>query len=642
MKNYSTPTISQVFSGPVRPGVQFDSRDTSHPRWLALVLATTAILISTLAPLARAGQFLEVTSQVGLVQEAKKSYGNPVFGDFNNDGFPDLLVPCHGLTLSKGPFVYLNGGGHSFIDIRPTCGIQEAPEFDSTDWHGFALGDYDGDGNLDLYITEGSKMGGLAKRDLLFHGNGDGTFTYVSDVAGMVTSVDRGRQGFWLDYNNDGKLDLFVKNSFDINRLYQNNGDGTFALVDHAAGLDQASLGTDTGSTCSFADYDNDGFIDAFFTGDGEMGINNTDALYRNRGDGTYVEVTDAAGIIRYPYGHGIAWGDYNNDGFLDLYVARVGSRTDTPQARLYRNNGDGTFTDVTAQTGLLSSANTYGAVWGDYDNDGYLDLFVTNSGDNDLGPGNNNFLYHNNGDGTFTDRAAAEGVELEDNTSTHKGAAWTDYDNDGFLDLIVKDGVGGESGDSPNVLGLHRLFRNVGNGNHYIKVTLTGVQSNLRGIGARATATYAGGIAFRENNGGGGGENASQGSEPLHFGIGSATTATVEVDWPSGIVDRVNSVHGNSTINVVEGSTGLPWVTTQPRDTSAKVGKSARFRVAASSTTRLQYQWQKNGTNIDGATKSSYSTPPTTQSDDGAKFDVVLTNRSGSVTSRMATLRVK
>lgn len=152
--------------------------------------------------------------------------------------------------------------------------------------------------------------------------------------------------------------------------------------------------------------------------------------------------------------------------------------------------------------------------------------------------------------------KAADKGVELEDGgLSPHRAAAWADYDNDGFLDLILKDGCGPESGQTGAALGLHRLFRNTGNNNHFIKVKLRGVQFNRGGIGARVTVTYTGGMSFRQNNGGGGGEFWSQGSEPLHFGIGQPTTASVRIIWPSGVIDHLPSVPANSTIRVVEGS---------------------------------------------------------------------------------------
>jgi ASPIC and UnbV/FG-GAP-like repeat len=504
--------------------------------------------VTAVSSVAVGQQFQDVSTQVGLIAEAKKSWGNPIWGDINDDGFLDLIVPCHGLTMSGGPWVYLNNNGKTFTDIRTTSGISQAPELDSTDWHGFSFGDYDGDGNPDLYIAEG-RHDTEPKRDLLFKCHGDGTFEYVSDVAGIEVSTNRGRCGFWFDYDNDGKLDLFVKNFDSVNRLYKNNGDGSFTLVADAAGLATATLGVGNGSICSFADYDNDGWMDVAITGDGQA-----EALYRNQG-GTFVDVTAASGLTALPSGHGIAWGDYNNDGFLDLYIARVNTNGSS-LPRLYRNNGNGTFTDVTEKAGLASAENTYCGVWGDYDNDGFLDLFVTNAGVDGQGAGNHNFLYHNTGDGRFTDVAAAEGVALQDNVAEHKVAAWGDYNNDGFLDLIIKDGVGDDRSHGRAAIGLHRLFKNNGNSNHFIKVKLVGVESNNDGIGARVVVTSGRMTSFRQNNGGGGGEYASQGNEPLHFGIGPATKARVKVIWPSGVVDIVSSVRANSTLRLVEGTT--------------------------------------------------------------------------------------
>ena len=526
-------------------------RATRGIRRMLTCLCTAGGFVTTLPSISARQQFTEVTSQVGFVSQAQHSWGNPIWGDINNDGFLDLIVPCHGLSESHGPFVYLNNAGSTFTDIRATSGITESG-LDDGDWHGYALGDYDGDGNIDLYIAEGAKFlqGGTIKSDLLFKGQGNGTFMYVSPQAGIIQSSDRGRGGFWVDYDNDGKLDLFVKNYATSNRLYKNNGEGAFTEVAAQAGLADATAGEDFGSICSFADYDNDGFIDVAFAGD-----STADALYRNQGDGTFVDVTAVAGLTPQRFSQGIAWGDYDNDGLLDLYVARgrlgPGPFTNT----LYRNRGDGTFTNVSTEAGVGATTNTWAAVWGDYDNDGFLDLFVTSAGRGAKGMGNANFLYHNNGDGTFTDVAAAEGVQLEDNTSLHKVAAWADYNNDGFLDLVLKDGVGGEKSTGTGSKGLHRLFKNNGNTNRFLTVKLSGMQSNRNGIGARVTVRYDGRIGFQENNGGGGGEYASQGSEPLHFGIGGATHANVEVEWPSGVVDTVRSVSGNSTITVVEGS---------------------------------------------------------------------------------------
>lgn len=533
-----------------------------------LGLATATGLIAAFAANSVAQQFTDVSASAGLVSIRTRTWGNPIWGDLNGDGLLDMIVPKHELAENGArgdgppPFVYLNNGNGTFTDIRATAGLKmEDP--DTGSWLGFAFGDYDNDGNLDLIIVEPPYQNGQGKaptRDLLYKGHGDGSFEYVSDKVGLELGRNYGESAFWVDYDNDGFLDLFIKNLPDKgvggeNVLYHNNGNGTFTKVPDAGGLLHASHGVTEGTVCSFIDYDNDGYMDVAFAGNGSA-----ETLYHNQGNGTWVDVTDSAGLTPHLNSNAIAWGDYNNDGLVDLYISRGsptgnGYLTDT----LYRNNGNGTFTDVTDSAQLTESTNTWAAIWGDYDNDGFLDLFVARPGTTNPGIGNANLLYHNNGDGTFTDVAAAEGVALQDNkdTSAHKVAAWGDYNNDGFLDLLLKDGVGPTAINGTEAArGYHFLFRNNGNDNHFIEVNLQGVKSNLHGIGARVTVSSPENIIYRENNGGGGGEYASQGSGPLHFGIGQARRVRVRVEWPSGIVDNLKGVRGNSTITVIEGST--------------------------------------------------------------------------------------
>jgi hypothetical protein len=547
----------------------FDSLKTKARA--SITVAGLALLVGSTS---FAQQFRDVSKEVGFSSEPTPSWGNPIWGDLNNDGFLDVIVPVHNPHRAEGPFVYRNNGGKSFTDIGPTCGILTDIEF--PDWHGFAFGDFDRDGKLDLYIAIGAAKGELIKRDLLFRGRGNGNFENVTQRVGLETSKDRGRGAFWVDYDNDGKLELFVKNFRSVNRLYKRKANGVLTPIEEAAGLAYATGGKGGGFTCSFADYDNDGVIDLACGGGGDK-----EALYRRNRDGKFIDVTLPAGLRPRRATQGIAWGDYNNDGLLDLYLSRGSQKKRSFGNTLYRNNGNGTFSDATEEAAVVTAANTWAAIWGDYDNDGFLDLFVACAGASDLGVGNANLLYHNNGNGTFTNRAAEEGVVLQDNltTSLHKTAAWGDYDNDGFLDLIIKDGMGGESEakaraatsrakapeptsdaddqDVEPLAGLHRLFKNTGNSNHFLTVNLTGAKSNSRGIGARVTVTYSGGMSFRQNNGGGGGELDSQGSQPLHFGIGAATEASIKVVWPSGIVDTLPSVAANSTITIVEGRKG-------------------------------------------------------------------------------------
>ncbi|MBA3962947.1 MAG: CRTAC1 family protein [Chthoniobacterales bacterium] len=563
--------------------------DTSHTmktsiyysrRFFPSVLA--GVLLVALSSSLCAQQFTDVSTAAGIEHVKTRAWGNPIWGDLNNDGYLDLIVPVHELAYLGGPptpFVYINNKDGTFHNLGTASGLTglgnpgvNSP--DDKDWLGLSLGDYNGDGILDFFAAEPPFQSGnpgqsnitpdtstMDTRNALYKGNGDGTFTYTAFAAGLEIGRNYGECGFWVDYNNDGKLDLFVKSQStnmeaSVNVLYKNNGNGTFAKVAGAAGLEMAIGGTTAGSIVSFADYDNDGFMDVV------MGGNDAPAaLYHNNRDGTFSEVTTTAGLVSRVNANGLAWGDYNNDGLLDLYISRgkqsgMGDLGNT----LYHNNGDGTFTDVTAAAGVNDNTNTWAAVWGDYDNDGFLDLYVARAGTTVIGPGNANILYHNNGDGTFTNVAKAQGVAMETDLpgAAHKLAAWGDYNNDGFLDLVVQDGIAPTLQTGDNATGYHFLFKNNGNSNHAIKVNLKGTLSNLNGIGARVTVTYSGSkIAFSENNGGGGGEYASQGAEPLHFGIGAATVASVQVIWPSGVVDTRAAVAAGSTITITEGESG-------------------------------------------------------------------------------------
>ncbi len=552
--------------------------------------AGATLLLTGLSSTSFSQHFTNVTAEAGIIQIEARAWGNPIWGDINNDGYLDLIVPVHELDYLGGPltpFVYINNQDGTFTEKGVASGLNGNAPDDNKDWLSCAFGDYDNDGNLDFLTVEppfqsgggddgnGILISEVPARNPLYKGNGDGTFTYVSVAAGLELGRNYGGTGFFVDYDNDGFLDIFVKNQStsqetSVNVLYHNDGDGTFTIVPDAGGLADANRGLTEGTHCSFADYDNDGYMDAVFGGNGAA-----DALYRNQGDGTFVEVTVAAGITPRVNALGFAWGDYDNDGLLDLYISRgkqsgLGDLGNT----LYRNNGNGTFTEVANAAGVNDNTNTWAALWGDYDNDGYLDLFVVRTGTSAIGVGNANILYHNNGDGTFTDKAAEEGVDLQDDdlNSAHKLAAWGDYNNDGFLDLVVQDGIAPTKVTGEAATGFHYLFKNNGNGNHFIKLKLRGVESNLDGIGARVTVTYDGGKVFRLNNGGGGGEYASQGSGPLHFGIGAATVATIQINWPSGIVDILRSVAADSDLTVIEGS-NPPTTESQNISTRLDVG---------------------------------------------------------------------
>ena len=323
--------------------------------------------------------------------------------------------------------------------------------------------------------------------------------------------------------------------------LYKNNGDGTF--VDTAA---QAGLGNLQYIECAFADYNNDGFPDIFCTVS-ESNNSSNDMLLKNNGDGTFSDVTSQAGILPLNNGRAICFGDYDNDGDLDLFISRGGDEFPVKQT-LYRNNGDGTFTDVTDQAGVGVVVNNRAAAWGDYDNDGYLDLYIVNSGSDPEGKGAN-YLFRSNRNGTFTDVASSAGVQ-DLVVNRGRGCAWGDYDNDGFLDLFVTNG----ESNTQYELGPQVLYHNKGNGNKWLKIKLVGTTSNRQGLGVKITAQIGRRTQYREANGASG-HFLSQGAGPVHFGLGKATVVDqLTVKWPSGVSQVLTGVSANQEITVTEG----------------------------------------------------------------------------------------
>ena len=292
----------------------------------------------------------------------------------------------------------------AFVDVATAAGISDA----SHDDKGAFWGDFDNDGYDDLYVT-------TYGTNKLYHNNGNGTFTDVTTTAG-VGDTGAGFGATWGDFDEDGYLDLYVANYGQGNKLYLNNGDGTFTDVTSTAGV--GNTGFNYGAL--WFDFDSDGSLDLCVTDISGQSIK----LYRNNRNGTFTDVSTAAGVDGPENGVGLSWGDYDNDGHHDLFVASAGNAD-----KLFRSNGDGTFTEEAVAAGVASWAQGFGPAWGDFDNDGNIDLFVANK--NSI-----NLLYRNNGDGTFADVTAAAGVGGDGGNS--RSASWVDFDGDGDLDLSV------------------------------------------------------------------------------------------------------------------------------------------------------------------------------------------------------------
>ena len=392
--------------------------------------------------------------------------------------------------------------------IEENSGFATIPKFSQL----ATCGDYDNDGDLDAFF-----LGWWGSRNLV-ENNGDGTFTDVTTAAGLVDQAEMGYSANWVDFNNDGYLDLFISDG----TLYQNNGDKTFRDVAAEKGI--ASFDHVAGS--AWADYDNDGDADLM------MQVRQ----YRND-NGVFVDVTEVTGVLSF--GIGLVWGDYNNDEFLDLYM----TRDNHAPATLYKNNGDGTFSDVTTSAGVLVE-DARGVAWGDIDNDGDLDLFVTRPPAMD----DPYLLFRNNGDGTFTDIHHPANIIIGDLSSSidrGQGASWADFNNDGKLDLFVAN-----SG-YPDF-----LFKNHGNGtgNHFLVLTLVGTNSNRSGIGARVTVEAGGFSQIREVEGG---ANTSQNSLPVEFGLDQTQQVDkITIRWPSGLEESTTrSIAVDQFLTLEEGT---------------------------------------------------------------------------------------
>lgn len=427
---------------------------------------------------------------------ATGSYNNCVV-DMNGDYLDDIVSVVNNTQIVIS-YQQPGGGFNNVTYTIPSSIILPS-------WS-IAAGDYDNNGFNDLVYGSGS---GIA----FVKANADGTgFT-----------IDRKPQSFlvqrtnFIDINNDGKLDAFVCDDNAPNRYYMNDGTN---MNHNQGGMGDFPSGGNYGSI--WIDYDNDGDMDLYIakcSGGGSGPGGNIDELHRNNGNGTFTNVALAANMANPTQTWSAAWGDFNNDGWMDAIVGI--NATTNGLSKVMKNNGDGTFTDKSVGSGYdIVNASSREYVAYDFDNDGFLDV---------LGAGNT--IMFGNGDFTFTPNASTYNV----NTTKRPIG---DLNNDGFLDI--------QNGNT--------VLMNAGNTNKWLKVTLKGTQSNRNGIGARVEIYGAWGKQIRDVQSGTGFGNMS--TLNAHFGIGQSTAITkVVIKWPSGIVDTIYNVTPNTTLNVVEGS---------------------------------------------------------------------------------------
>ncbi|MFQ6128374.1 MAG: CRTAC1 family protein [Thermoplasmata archaeon] len=490
------------------------------------------------------------------------------WGDYNNDGYQDLLINGQRLFKNNGPPAW------NFTDVTSGSGLLGG--IGNGVW-----GDYNNDGWLDIYAGAG-----LDKWDILWKNNGDGTFTNVTVAAGNVYDMYPTSAAGWGDYDSDGFLDLYVANGEDWNEgnpiyypdiLYHNNGDGTFTDVTVQAGIDDY---TDPayGRGVAWADFDDDGDQDVYISNYRLV----PNYLWLNNGNGTFTEVAfdrNVAGFEHWygsigpTYGHtiGSSWADINNDGYLDLFTANLAHKdNDWPwirgylcdDSRLYLNSGPPAwnFTDIREAAGIPITpiGATHGiyykdelfsnAAFADYDNDGDMDLWIVQVYD---GPQHaHSFLYSNsyanNGTIWFTNVTGIAGVMVWD---TYAGA-WADYDEDGNIDLVT----GGKNISTPGETHELRLFRNNGNSNSWLKVQILGCPIRYS-IGGKIYVSYGSATQLRQVEAGMG-SHSQMNSLPVEFGFGSYYgRVNVTVIWPSGEMRTLEDVELNQTIHIVEPS---------------------------------------------------------------------------------------
>ena len=515
--------------------------------------------------------------------------------DYDNDGWPDIFI-VNGTTLDdtfpagQVPTnrLYRNNHDGTFSDVTQKAGLARSG------WgQGVCIGDYDNDGNEDLYVTYYGK-------NVLYHNNGNGTFTDVSEKAGVAGSGRAWGTGCaFVDYDRDGHLDLMVANyvDFDLskapqpgdgencrwkgapvmcgprglptasNSLYRNRGDGTFENVTTKAHIDQTD--GHYAFSVTTVDYDDDGWPDIFVACDSTASI-----LYHNNRDGTFKDVAVVSGAAynedgRSQAGMGSTAGDYDGDGRLDIFKTNFSDDT----ATLYRNNGDGTFDDVTYAAGL--GRNTQYLGWGtmffDFDNDGWPDLLLVNGhvypevDSEHLGSSfqEPRVLYHNNGNGTFTDISASAGPAITTPISS-RGLAIGDLWNDGHLSAVISN-----MNAAPSL-----LVNQVHNTNHWMAVRLTGrvttsgaklapvaaavasptFRSSRDAIGARIRVKVGSRILVDEVRSGSSFD--SNNDIRVHFGLGTATKVDwIEVRWLSGLLEKFDNLSVDTVHTLQEGA---------------------------------------------------------------------------------------
>ncbi len=506
---------------------------------------------------AEMGRFENVSSRAGLTIRGPNLAGGSVFDDFNGDGHPDLFTTS--LDADLGASLYINRGDGTFEDRSVSAGLGDQI---------YALNvtraDFDNDGDLDVLLLRGAWERPL--RLSLLRNRGDGSFEDVTVASGLAEPIAT-ESAAWGDFDNDGRLDVFVcgeylppgvkssptpRDSRNRCRLYHNQGDGTFKNVAAAAGV----LNERCAKGSAWGDYDGDGRLDLFVSNMGQEC-----RLYHNQGDGTFKDVAPELGVTGADVSFACWFWDYDNDGRLDLYVndyrARVaevltsamGVKIEgSSRPRLYRNLGPDGFREVTSEVGLDRAMAPIGANFGDVDNDGFLDIYL-GTGDMSYEGLDVKLMFRNVEGLGFEDVTAPSGTG---HLQKGHGVSFADYDSDGDLDLFVELG-----GATPGDQGYNALFRNPGQGRHWLKVKLVGTKTNRAAIGASLRVDLVAPDGRIRSIHRTIGNNSSFGGNSLVETIGlldATRVAALTVSWPtSRTTQTFHDLPADQTIVITE-----------------------------------------------------------------------------------------